>query len=337
MESIEQALLNYDDLPVSERAAVDAYLDEHPEAEAMRAEGRAVRALLDDATRAGAEVPDAESLARYLASQYAAGHHPLPPDLIALGNRIEAAFDEHPELERRYAMMQDRLKALTASAESPLAQFERLTSLPLEREDPSGIGFVPYTAPAPPKPKRETARSWRSSVTDRPAVPLMRRVSLPRLALAASFIVMLLYGGLFLASQSSTAPYQRLAGLNEVTNEFEGLRLRGADGGMDPVADRYAEALETLHDARSTTLGLFPTYDPDGLSEATTLLEEAAALGEPDGPIALEAWFVIGKIKLYRGDEEAARQAFQSVVDQRGPSAPDAQRLLDELAPTELP
>lgn len=340
MNSIEQALLNYDDLPASERTAVDAYLDEHPEAEAMLAEGRAIRALLEDAARAGADVPDAESLARYLASQYTAGHHALPPDLAALGERIEAAFDEHPELERRYAMMEDRLKALTATAESPAAQFERLTGRPLayELNDLAAEPVPPLPAPAPaPEPIRTRARSWRSSVTDRAAVPLLRRVTLPRLALAASIIAVLFYGGLFLASQSSMTPYERLAGLNQVAEEFEGLRLRGADGGMDPVADRYAEALETLHDARSTTVGLFPTYDPDGLNRATVLLEEAASLGEPDGPIALEAWFVIGKIMLYQGNVEAARDAFQAVVDQRGPSAPDAQRLLDELTPADLP
>ncbi|MEM1042438.1 MAG: hypothetical protein AAGI91_07385 [Bacteroidota bacterium] len=334
MGSIEQALLNYDDLPASERDAVDAYLAEHPEAELIRAEGRAVRALLDDAARAGAEVPDAESMARYLASQYAAGNHPLPPDLAALGNRIEDAFDEHPELERRYAMMQDRLKTLTQGAESPAAQFKRLTSLPLDPDGSSGIGFTPYTPTA--VPKREPARSWRTSVTDRPAVPLRRRVSLPRLALAASLALALLYGGLFFASGSSLSSYERLAGLDEVADEFQGLRLRGADGDMDPVADRYAEALDALHDARSTTLGLFPSYAPDGLREATALLEQAASLGAPDGPIALEARFVIGKIRLYQGDEAAARQAFQTVVDERGPSAPDAQRLLDALAASVL-
>ena len=74
MENIDQHLLNYDDLSAPARAAVDAYLDAHPEAATTLAEGRAMRRLLEDAARAGAAVPDAESLARYLASQYAAGN-----------------------------------------------------------------------------------------------------------------------------------------------------------------------------------------------------------------------------------------------------------------------
>lgn len=343
MENIERHLLNYDDLPASERVAVDTYLDTHPEAEAMIAEGRAVRALLEDAARAGAEVPDAESLARYLASQYASGSHHLPADLAALGERIEAALEEHPELERRYAMMQDRLRKLTQGGESPRAQFERLTGHPLGQEPEAagngalhGLASLPTPATSAPEPQRERSRSWRTSVTDRAAVPLVRRISFPQLAFAASLFVAMLYGGLFLASQSSGTYYERLAGLRDVPAEFEGLRLRGVDGEVNPVIDRYAEGLETLHGARSTTLGLFPSYDPDELNRATTLLEEAAALGEPDDPIVLEAWFVIGKIRLYQGDNEAARQAFQTVVDQQGPSAPDAQRLLDALG-TALP
>ncbi len=338
MEDIERLLLNYDDLPASERAAVDAHLDAHPEAEAALAEGRAVRALLEDAARAGAPVPDAESLARYLASQHAAGTHALPPDLVALGERIEAALGEHPELERRYAMMQDRLKALTRGGESPRTQFERLTGHRLGQE-PAAAGHPPQREPADlapgpapePDSQPERSRSWRPSVTDRRAVPLLRRVSLPRFALAASLLAGLLYGGLFLASQSSVSPTERLAGLSEVSAEFEGLRLRGSDGPVNPVMDRYAEALATLRAARSSTLGLFASYDPNGLREAAALLEEAASLGEPDGPMTLEAWFLVGKIRLHQGNVEAAREALQTVVDRRGPSAPDAQRLLDAL------
>ncbi len=337
MENIDQALLNYDDLPASERAAVDGYLAEHPEAQATLAEGRALRALLHDAAEAEAAVPDAESLALYLATR-SASSRPLPPELEALSTRIEDAFGEHPELERRYAMMQDRLKRLTTEAEAPLAQFERLTGRRLGHvEAPDPLDDVARDAAAPAPESRRVRQAWRASVADRAAAPLLRRVSLPRLALAASLAVALLYGSLLLASRSSTTRWERLAGLGEVPAEFEGLRLRGVGGQTDPVADRYAEALQTLHEARSTTLGLFPSYDPDGLRRSVALLEEATALGEPDGPIVLEAWFLLGKIRLYEGDEEAARTAFQVVADRGGPSAPDARRLLAELAPPAAP
>ncbi len=328
MENIDHALLNYDDLTAAERAVVDGYLAEHPEAAAMLAEGRALRALLDEATQAGTAVPDAEALALYLAARSASAR-PLPADLEALGTRIEDAFEEHPELERHYAMMQDRLKRLTAAAEAPLAQFERLTGRRLRQAN------APVESPAKAKTvgaQRGRRSAWRASAADREAVPILRRLSVPRLAFAAVLAVALAYGGLFVASQSGTTRWERLAGLEAMPAEFEGLRLRGTSGQTDPVTERYAEALQALSAARATTLGLFPSYDPDGLARATTLLEEAASLGEPDGPIVLEARFLTGKIRLYEGDLDAAREAFQAVADRHGPSAPDARRLLDELA-----
>ncbi|MEP0547205.1 MAG: hypothetical protein ABJF88_09760 [Rhodothermales bacterium] len=338
MEDLEHLLLNYDDLPAAERAQADAYLDAHPGAASVLAEGRALRGLLEQAARAGADLPDAESIAHYVAARHMA-HHPLPSDLAALEQRIEAALAAHPDVERQFSMMQDRLRTLTAEAESPRAQFERLTGRRLggaqPKETASPLPFAPL--PEPPvehrNPSERRARSggWRTSVADYAAIPFLQRVSLPRLAFAASFVLVLVYGSLFVASRAGQPRTVRLADLGAVESEFAGLRLRGADGVMDPAADRYAAALETLHDARTSVLGLFPSYDAEGLGDTVHLLEETITLGGEDSALGLEAWFLIGKILLYEGETDAARDAFRIVVDRQGPSAPDAQRFLDQL------
>ena len=344
MTDIESRLLNYDELPASERDEVDAYLAEHPEAASLLAEGRALRALLEEAGRLDADVPDAEAVAQFIAAQHMA-QRPLPDELTALGRRIEAAFEDHPEVERQYSMMQERLKTLVTNAASPRAQFERLTGRSLGTSrgaDPSPAQETPATMaavqaasqPAPPV-RRDRSKDWRTSVTD--SLSLFQNFSLPRLAFAATFIVVLLYSGLYIASRVGQPDYVRLADLDAVENEFAGLRLRGPDGQIDLASDRYAAALDALREARSSALGLFPHYEPEGLNEAIGLLEEAAELEGQDSALGLEAWFLIGKILLYEGEINVARDAFEIVVEQQGPSAPDAQRLLDEISPVPAP
>jgi len=333
MDDIESRLLNYDELPAPEREEVDAYLAEHPESASLLAEGRRFRAILEEAGRLDAEVPDAEAIAQFIAAQHMS-QRPLPPDLDALGSRIEAAFEEHPEVERQYSMMQERLKTLAANAESPRAQFERLTERKLgavRRTDLVPEPLAPVAAPAPARaPRRDRSKGWRTSVTSH--LSLVQQFSLPRLAFAATFIVVLLYGGLYLASRAGQPENVRLADLDTVENEFAGLRLRGPDGQPDLAAGRYAAALDALRAAHSSTLGLFPHYETEGLDEAARLLEEAAELEARDSALGLEAWFLIGKIRLHEGQTDDAREAFEVVVEQEGPSAPDALRLLSEIS-----
>ena len=333
MDAVEHQLLNYDALPATERDDVEAYLAAHPEAQALVDEGRALRAFLNEAAQTGAALPDAEEVARYLAAQYF-GHQPLSPALQALGERVEAAFASHPEVERQYSIMRDRLEHLNASAESPAAQFERLVGYRLDAPVP---GRIEADVPAPSSPAHgpepvSRHRSWRAPA-EREAIPLLRRVSRPSFALAASVLLALIYGGLFVASNAQQTYYERLAGLGSAPTEYEGLRLRGVDGLMDPAAERYAEALDELDAARSSVLGLFPSYDPERVDAALGLLREVTELEDDDAALGLEPWFLIGQILLHEGDVEAAREAFQIVLDRQGPSAPDAQRLLDATAP----
>lgn len=328
----ESQLLNYDSLPASARAEADAYLAEHPDAARLVAEGRALHALLGQAARFGAEVPDTEALAQFVTAQFMA-HRPLPPEVEALGQRIHDALAAHPELERQYSMMLDRLRSLTDAAESPHTQFERLVGYSLtgapSRTPTSGPADA-NGAPAVAAP-RQRHRSWRAPADEPDGRPLLQRLSFPRLALAASLLLALLYGSLFLASNAEQTEWERLANLEAIPSEYEGLRLRGVDGGMDPAAERYAAALDRLNTARSSTLGLFPAYDEAQLDTTVQLLRQVTELDQPDAALGLEAWYLIGRVLLYRGDVAAARDAFQIVVERQGPSTPDARRLLDAL------
>jgi hypothetical protein len=331
---IETLLLNYDALTPAERDEADAHLAAHPQADTLVAEGRALRALLEQVAHAGADVPNPEAVAQYVVAQYMA-RGPLPPDLAVLGRRVEAAIRTHPQVERQYSIMQDRLRALTDHAASPRAHFERLVGYSLDAAPGADTPMAPpMTAAAAPDPAPHDLRHpWRSSPGGAP--PALRRV-VPRLLLAASLLLALAYGGLLLASNAKQTDLERLANLGAVPAEYEGLRLRGMDGIMDPAADRYAAALDRLNDARSTTLGLFPRYDEAGLDSTLLLLREVAALDDPDAALGLEAWFLIGRILLHQGEVEAARSALRLVVERQGPSTPDARRLLDALPPERI-
>lgn len=312
MNSTEERLLSYDELPPGEQAELDAHLAAHPEARALLEEGRALRAVLEKAGPAS-PVPSASELAHYVVSRHL-GPSPAPRELAELAGRVEQAAEANAELRAELAALEARLEALTAGAAGPAEHFARLT----------GRRLGPLAARRAPRPPARRAPS-------RGPRPLLRRVSLRRLALAATLLAGFLYGGLYAASELSRGPAERLAALDAVPRQFEGLRLRGSDEHEDPVAERYAAALDAVHEARSAVLGLFPRYDAEELNRAVGYLVEVTQIEPAGSALGLEAWYLIGRIRLYQGEVGQAREALLRVVEQEGPSARDAQRLLDEL------
>jgi hypothetical protein len=162
-------------------------------------------------------------------------------------------------------------------------------------------------------------------------VPRPRRLHPGRLALAATLAAAILYGGLFFGQRMGTSEFDRVAALDAGAASYEGLRLRSADGTVDPAANRYAEALERLAESRTSTLGLFPRYRQEGLAETKALLDEVVRLEGPGAALGLEARFLRAKIFLYTGERDAAREELRIVVERQGPSAPDARRLLEGM------
>jgi hypothetical protein len=301
MNDIEQKLLLYDDLPPSEQEEVARYVEQHPEWAPLLAEARALHALLRTG-RADA-TPDATTVAAYVVARALGG--PATPEQAARHARVADALAEDAALERQSREMAQALEQLAAEAEDPLVQFERLTGRRLGQ------------APAAPERAAPRVLPWTA------VRPL-------RLALAACLALGVLYGALALASRLAQPERALLADLGDLPGDYGGLHLRG-DAPADRTADRYALALDALAEARSSFLGLFPTYDEAGLDTAAARLREVVDTSGPDSWEGLEALYALGKIRLYRGQDEEAIWALQSVVALEGPHAADARRLLDYL------
>ena len=297
MTPIEQKLLLYGDLTPLQRVEVEDYVQRHPEWAPLLAEAQALHDLLR-AGRTDEAFPDASALAEYVVDQ--ALNRPLTPESAARHSLVEEALAENPMLERQARAMRQRLQQLAAEAEDPLVQFERLTG----RRDV----FEPASPVAP------RVLPWRTL----------------RFAVAACLAIVALYGALALTSHLTRPERARLADLGDLPEAYEGLHLRG-DAPADRTADRYALALEALANARRSTLGLFPHYDDAALGGATAQLREVVDASGPDSWEGLEALYVLGKINLYRGQDDEALWALQSVVALEGPHAAEARRLLDYL------
>ncbi len=306
MAPLDQRILAYSDLPESERAEVERLALGDPERAALLAQAQALHAVLTEA-RMAADV-DVTALAEYVIGRHQRRRQ-LPPEVAARYERVEQALRERPELEREARGLLRALERIAAEAEDPVAQFERLTGQRL--------------APAVHRPTSPAA-------PDRgPARPL-RRVRIARYALAACVGVAALYGALAFAGGLFQPERARLADLAAAPGSYEGLTYRGET--PDPTVDRYAGALGRLDAARRSTFGLFAHYDAAALDavagDLTALLGEAPA----DSWEALEAAFLLGRIRLHQGRDAEAADAFRTVVEEEGPSAPEARRLLDWLA-----
>ena len=168
-----------------------------------------------------------------------------------------------------------------------------------------------------------------------------------RYAGAAVLAVVVLYGTLRAASRFSQSQMERLASVEGERLRVEGytgggggggLRLRGG-GAASPSASadsssldqRYLRALRTLRAARSTTLGLLPRYDAEGLRRAERRLEAVVADAEAGSFLQLEALFFLGKARLGLGNKAGATRALRRVAADGGRLTPEAQDLLRTL------
>jgi hypothetical protein len=308
MPPIDQLLLIYDDLPPAERSEADAYLIDHPDARKTVEEGRRLRALARRPRSGEPGVTDAELL--YLLS--APPGRPLPPLLAAVADRVEAARAASPEVAARHEELAHQIQEFEASIPSARAQFEALTGRSLRQRD--GVRQDrPAVAPA--------RHRWRQPAPWSPA----------KLAIAATILLAVAYGVLFMVSEASLSETERLAALGGVPSDYAVVQLRGEASQADRVTGNYVAALEELRQARSTTLGLFPRYDADGLDRALERFGAVVEADVPDGAFGLEARFLRARILLYRGEVAAAREELRLVIDRQGPSAPDAARLLETM------
>lgn len=302
------ALLDaYPTLSLAERAAADARLAPHPEWAEAHAEARRFAALVDAATGP----VDADDLAR-LAVDRRMGR--VPPDADA----IDAARAADPALEAEAARIEARLQDLEAGAENPIEQFERL----------SGIALGAPSAPGGDGPP---ARPW--ALLDRPpARPRLRRLGRASHWAAAAAVVLVAYGGLFATSLALVPERARVAALGEVEAEAPPV-LRSATLRGDAAAHTadLVEALEAVHDARRSVLGLFPSYDPAGLDAAADALASITEAAAPSSSASQEARLALGRVHLYRGRDAEAARVLGGLVQEGSYRASAARRLLDYI------
>jgi TolA-binding protein len=322
--TLEERILLYPDLPAEERRAVEAAVVGQPELEAMLDEVRELRSLFEEAELGEAVQPGAEVLSHYVVT---GGLPAKGADPVA--DRLRAAIETDPELRAEYEAMQARMAQLADESEPADVQFRRLSG----RSQASEEFALEKTLPPPPAARPRTTRPA-APAKDRAATPAGRhRVmegAFRRVAVALVLVVAVSYAALFAAGPSMLTEAQRLADLSEVP-EYAGFRLRGPGGQADPTLEAYGEAVQALEDAHRSTLGLFPHYDEAALEDAATRLE-ALIRDTPGGQaLALDARYVLAKVRLYQGDEDAARRQLRTVLQREGPSAPDAERLLEAL------
>jgi TolA-binding protein len=331
MNDVEEQILSYPHLPDEKKRAVEAYVEEHPEWAPLLRDVRALESVGRD------EVPFSEEplLVAYVVAQhlqFEVGSTAMAEAFEAFEDRMEAdvALRERVEAARR------RLRSAEAKID-PASQFEALTDHSLTAEEAS----TSASAPAVEADRSSTERgvSSVSSFVDRVmALPIAVR------GLGAAVVVLLgTYVALFVASTASQSPLGRLATVEVSEQMMESYYSSPTTRSATPTSDTaqvgtlYLDALSTLREARTSTLGLFPSYDSTALRRAETQLSRVLERTEADSFLGLEVQFYLGKTYLAQERVDSARARFEAVVENEGRRAEEARRILRDLQDVSLP
>jgi TolA-binding protein len=333
MDDVEEQILSYPQLPEAEKQAIEAYVEDHPEWAPLL---RDVRALESAARAAGVDstAVDDPLLGAYVAARY------LELDLegSALADVFEGLkrrMDDDDALREQVDAARRRLRRAEAQID-PVSQFEDLTGHSLSAEAESAPADAP-TEEAPAADRDPAPPS--TSLVDRVmALPLaVRGVG------AVAVLLLGTYAVLLTASTASQSTLDRLAAVDVSDQMVESYYSTNTRSATAPTTDTmqpgtlYLDALATLRDARTSTLGLFPGYDGVALERATTQLKQVLDRTEQDSFLALQAQFYLGKAYLAQGQVDAARARFERVVEHGGHRAEEARRILGALKEEEIP
>lgn len=323
MENIKDKILRFGGLSAEEQQAVEAYVDAHPEWRALLDEVKALSAMAREA-RILHRVND-EALAYYVVAQHTGLS--ASPALRRMFDDLEGRLDDDPDLRARFESLTARLQEV-ASSFDPAAQFEELSGFPVA----SLQRLSAEAASEAPAREQEEEGAWLPSIQEALLLSLPRAVQWAAVALV---LVAVSYGGLFVVSQALQSDVERLALVDPGETQLEGysLTLRGAPAVADTASTDalYLEALRTLRDAQTTTLGLFPRYDQQKLRQAEQLLQRVIEREEDRSFLQVEAYFFLGKVHLAQGKIEAARSNFQTVAICEGRRASEAVEILTRL------
>lgn len=318
MNAIETQIERFAHLSPDEQREVEAYVAAHPEWEARLEEVRTLGPILDHAHRLQGERPDAEALAYHLYAQQTSESQPKP--IQDFFDRISGQLAKDADLQAEQEAVAKRLAALEAASDAT-AQFERLTGQKLQ-ETPSRTSDRRSSAPT----RQRQARIYR----------LHQRGM--RWAVAAVLAFGGLYGVVFLASNLSQTEAGRLA---QIAPDDARILLPQTVRSGEVIPDSviqasplfiYNEGVDLFEQARTTRfLGFFPAYNAATLDSAAVRFITVLDITPPDAYEALEAHFMLGRIYLLQGNTEAARTAFERVVEGGGNKIRSAERILDRL------
>jgi hypothetical protein len=279
-------------------------------------------------------VDETQSSSAFLTTYVVVQHlHPdqASSELKEAFRRLEQKMDNDPELRKRADAARRRLEDAEAAVD-PVAQFEKFTGHSLEPEEAEAPASAETTTAA-----HETARD-RGTVAPLWAFvdELLRLPMVVRGVGAAVVLLLGTYAVLLAASEASQSTLDRLAAVNvsnQVVDNYTSTATRSAVPSPDTLtADQlYVDALTAVRKARTSTLGLFPSYDTEKLDRAETLLNQVLDRAEPGSFLALEARFYLGKVQLARGQVEPARSNFKIVVKREGRMAAEARTILETL------
>lgn len=329
MKNVEEQILSYPQLSADKKREVEAYVEDHPEWASLLRDVRSLESLAigDDGSD--------PLLTAYVVYQYVQDED-SPSELKEAFSKLEERLQQDPALQERAEAIRQRL----ADAEDtidPVRHFEDVTGHGLSSSPPEPTGAAEPTSAFEPAQSTEEGRPLvRSFVDHVRSLPLA-------IQCAGAAIVLLLgtYVGLFAASEASQTTLERLAAVEEggqVIANYSNTKTRSVTPAPDTatVEMLYVEALSTLRTARTSTFGLFPSYDAKKLRRVEQRLTEVLDRTDEGSFLALEARFYLGKVYLAQDRVAAAYNSFKTVVEGGGRKANEAEAILETLE-TEYP
>lgn len=335
MNDVEEQILSYPHLSDEKKREVEAYVEDHPEWAGLLRDVRSLESLTrDTGVDALGRAADEPLLAAYVTAQYLETEVHSSA-LAAAFEDLERRMDEDPALRERVEAARRRLRNAEAAID-PVAQFEELTGHSLAPEASPTEG--PEEAPAERTSGADRRAAERAPVASSESV-VDRLLELPLAVRGAGAAIAVLLGAyvvLFAASTASQSTLDRLAVVDvsdQMVESYYSANTRSAAAPSDTmrVDDLYLGALSTLRGARTSTFGLFPSYDAEALERAETQLKQVLDQTETDSFLALQAKFYLGKTYLAQGRVDAARALFETVVERGGHRASEARSILEAL------
>lgn len=327
MKDIEAKILRFNHLSDEEQEVVESYVQDHDEWSDLLRDVKMIGELTDKVQLLQDPTASDEALAHYaVARHFSFGS--TSTRLEAIFRDVEQRLEENPELRRRLDEIEERIEESLHTLDVE-AHFERVTGHSLEDAQHDASQAAVTTV---------GARSRDRSAEEVPLLGWIGRLPTGvRWAAATVVTLLVLYGGLFLVSEWTQEPAQRLAVVDIDETEIEGYepRVRGeapANSAEELTADEaYLQALHHLRDAQTTTLGLFPRYDGEALEEARDLLQTVVDDEEAGTFVQLEAHFFLGKTLLAQSHIEEARSHLRTVAMGEGRHTEEAVDILTAL------